>query len=330
MIRWRELFDHIRIEWRDRGANCARGRVNCQCPWCGKNDPSFHLTISEETGGYYCLRAPLTHRGKSLPYLLICLGIPGYEIDGLMSAYTDNTIEVKAKPRQEAVDWRKFDPACDVDMCLDYLGSRGFADPAEVCREYDLRFTRYGRYSWRLLFPLMTNGNISGLTGRALRSSQDPRYLTNDPFGCSIFLPMAFPNACLVLIEGPMDALAAAVAAKPHAFAITNPRITPAAILGLSLPVERRLYLATLAKGASSVIYVPDDDQAHSDTYRLIDELQGTPGFGFIKLARSPAGTKDLAKFYQDDQEGLQKWLKKNASSQNGTARHSNPMRQTL
>lgn len=308
MIRWRQLFDHLGIEWKDRGSNCSRGHVNIPCPQCGRNDPSYHLTISEETGEYYCYRSP-HHSGRSLPWLLICLQVTPSEIDGLISEFSDDQYVARSAPRQKRVDWAKFESAADSQICLDYLASRGFDNPRSICLQYDLRFTKYGDNAWRLLFPLTTLTDTVGLTGRALRSHQKPRYLTNDPYGSSIYQPR-MSGRILLLCEGPFDALAAAVAG-------TDVSIATTAILGTSLPVERRMHLAKLAREAIRVIYVPDGDQSRADTYRLVEELEGTPGIDKVAVLSLP-GFKDIAEFYQQNRMGAVEWISRIGSSQHG------------
>lgn len=57
-----ELLDKKHIEYRTRGVNVSKGNVNIKCPWCGHDDPSFHLGIEPNKGVYGCRRNP-THKG---------------------------------------------------------------------------------------------------------------------------------------------------------------------------------------------------------------------------------------------------------------------------
>jgi hypothetical protein len=325
MIRWRQLFDSLRIEWKDRGSNCSRGHVNISCPQCGRNDPSFHLSINEEDGAYYCYRQPGHHSGRSLPWLLICLQVEPHEIDHIIAEFSDDRQVARSAPTQKSVDWRKFESATEVQICLDYLEGRGFANPKMTCLAYDLRFTRFGNNAWRLLFPLTTANSATGVTGRALREHQSPRYLTNDPFGCSIYLPRASSARMLLVCEGPFDALAAAAVAVDEALPVM-----PAAILGTSLPIERRMHLARLAKQVEKIIYVPDQDQSRADTYRLIESLEGTPGIDQVAVYELPSDYKDIAKFYETDKTGVRKWMRNVTSSLNGNSQPSKSMHSNM
>jgi hypothetical protein len=308
MIQWRQLFDSLNIEWKDRGKNCSRGHVNISCIFC-KDDPSQHLTISEETGQYYCYRNS-GHGGKSTPWLLLHLGVESYQIDQIISDFSDERkTAAPIEKRVEYIEWDKFEAASDYQICLDYLELRGFDNPEAICKRYDLRFTKYGTHSWRLLFPLTAVGKKTGFTGRALRSSQSPRYLTNDPFSCSLFQPNPKSTHCLFLCEGSFDALVVAEA---------DPFFSSKAMLGISLPIERRMCLAELAKLSTEIFYCPDADQSRASTYRLIEELEGTPAIRNVRLAILPEGSKDLAQFYESDKEGMKQWLKKLRTFQRG------------
>jgi hypothetical protein len=304
MIAWRALFDTLRVPWRDRGSNCSRGHVNVSCPWCGRLDPSFHLTIREDTGEYYCLRTPGSmHSGKSLPWLLIGLGADPSEIDALIEEHTDHTQprSLVAVPAR-IVPWDRFDPAGDHEAALDYLASRGYADPAKIAARFDLRFTKVGRFAWRILLPLSGPGDLGStiaFTGRAIRS-QTPRYLTNDSVGGSLY-------------------------------AVTSGTVRIVALQGTAFPIEKKLYLSHLTRQLWTIImcegpfdaltlslanpalppgafYIPDRDQSVSDTYRLITELESIPSMPHIIRLELPGRHRDLGEMAANVQE-IRQWL---------------------
>ena len=296
MIAWRSLFDSLRVPWKDRGSNCSRGHINIRCPWCGLADPSQHLTINEESGAYYCLRTPgKTHSGRSLPWLLLGLDVDSRQIDGLIEEHSDRRRQppqLVAAPSR-ILDWHKFEIGSGRDEVTEYLSSRGFDGPREVAARFGLRFTQYGRFSWRVLLPLTCpkdRGEVLAFTGRALRGQQ-PRYLTNDPMEGSLYVPPRARGSTVIV-----------------------------ALLGTALPAEKKLHLAEVCKSAPSmilcegpfdaltlawgipnlslvpgrVLYVPDADQSVSDTYRLIEELEGIPGMPRVVRFELPRGYGDI------------------------------------
>jgi len=78
IVDWRRLLPRLGVAWTDRGANHAKGNVNIKCPFCGPQDPSYHMSVSEEKPAYYCYRNT-QHRGQNLfvllhkPQNLICI-----------------------------------------------------------------------------------------------------------------------------------------------------------------------------------------------------------------------------------------------------------------
>lgn len=300
------MLDALRVPWRDRGSNCSRGHVNVKCPWCGNQDPSQHLTIKEETGEYYCFRAPQLHSGKSLPWLLLGLGQRPAQIDGIIHEFSDGRNE--REPRfftavtHTPVRWERFEPAYNFTPALDYLRERGFHRPDVLSRDFDLRFTRTGRMAWRILLPLSTGGDVTGCVGRGIRTGQTPRYLTDDPFEGSVYIPSySETTELLMFLEGPIDALVAAVDNDPA-------EVMPVGILGLALPPERLMTISNLARGAKRAVFVQDADQPASAAYRLIDQLLQIPWLSSVERAEPPPRRKDVGELAGHRGE-LKTWL---------------------
>ncbi len=303
MIAWEALFDAIHISWRTSGANCSRGHINCRCPWCGNLDPSYHLTISRESGAYFCLRTPgKLHSGRSLPWLLLGLGVEPHDIDGLIEEHTDRRAppQLLATPAR-ILDWDRFQPAADEPAAIEYLRERGYRDPRNVAARFGLRFTRTGRFAWRLLIPLYspgTEGSILAFTGRSIRG-QIPRYLTNDPINGSLFAPWMTAASTALWCEGPMDAIPVAMASVG---------VMPVALLGTAMTAEKKLHIGTIARRVGRHFYVPDADQSISNTYRLIAEMEEVPGVGAVERLPLPAGFKDIGEMAGNELE-IQTWL---------------------
>lgn len=306
VVRWRALLDALHVPWYDRGPNTSRGHISCKCPWCGNADPSHHLSINESNGAYRCYRDPQLHAGWSLPWLLLALGVNSRQIDGLLTEFAGGaparTLEgIPARP----VEWERYAPAGGDTAALEYLRLRGYPDPAYVCRAFDLRFTRFGRMAWRILFPLDAGGETLGVIGRATRSTMEPRYLSQDPYGGCLYIPPHRNTSVLLLCEGAFDALTAVFAA-PHI-------VTAAAILGTDIPDARKLTLDLLARDMNRVVYIPDTNHVPSATYRLIKELESLPHIQHIDRAPLPRG-KDMGE-WASDLGGLRQWIEENFGS---------------
>jgi hypothetical protein len=308
-VDWRGLFSELDVTWRDRGANCSRGRINIRCPWCGEDDPSFHLTIDEEGGGYYCFRQPQTHRGRSLPWLLRGLHVASARVDALLAHYArdhkqNETHTQKTPQREHPYNWDRFDSAAQYPTAVEYLRGRGYRDPAGLCRDFDLRFTKTGRMSWRVLLPLTAGNDVTGVTGRTI-TNDSVRYFTDDPYDGSLYLPHGVVvTRVLMVFEGPLDALTIARIVRPD-------EVVPAALLGLAVPPSRLLTLTGIARHAEQMIYVQDGDQPRSNVYRLIrelDKVRAVAKMDVLRRVSSPAGSKDVGELAAQEGE-LRRWL---------------------
>lgn len=318
MILWRSLFDALRVPWKDRGPNCSSGRVNISCPWCGDQDPSFHLSIDESTSAYFCMRTPGSHHsGRSVPWLLLGLKVHPTEIDALVAQHSDEHPPPRlTTSRVQVLDWDKFESAADHEAPLDYLRQRGYASAEGLARRYDLRFTRVGRHAWRVLMPLtcpQDGYRVTAFTGRTIRD-QTPRYLINDPSGASLYLPtdLGMGRVCVAALQGTAltqeKRLHLSMLAGRHDALV----MCEGPFDALTLVASRSPLLAAL-RGA---YYVPDSDQSDSDTYRLIHELEMSlrmPGRDIPHMPRVtrlqlPPYYKDLGEFADDPSE-VTRWL---------------------
>lgn len=238
---WLPLLRDRRIPYIERGPNVKRGEVNIKCPWCGAADPSQHMGINLETGWYACWRVNPGHGGKSPVRLLMMLLRVGYsearEIAGLGADYVDpegfdalaaRLLRGEAPPGKqvrksaEFLAWDKYfvDIRDDVRSrrWWNYLyAKRGFRaeDIVPLCRQYQLKAARGGRWDARLVIPYFVEGRLVSWTGRAIGESA-VRYLD-----LSIEESIVPPKHCLlngdcgldpkrhtlVVVEGPLDVL---------------------------------------------------------------------------------------------------------------------------
>ena len=45
-LKLRSFLDDLNVEYIDSGKNHKAGNINIRCPYCGEEDPSYHLGIS--------------------------------------------------------------------------------------------------------------------------------------------------------------------------------------------------------------------------------------------------------------------------------------------
>lgn len=239
-IDWRALLSHLRVDWIDRGRNCAKGRVNINCPYCF-DDPSYHLTISEASGSWHCYRDP-GHWGN--PHKLVKKLCGDHRLAWVL---LDDYALDKAPALREVVgpksgEWEALRPAWESDRMLDYLAGRGFDDPAMAARVGDLRYAPEGKWAARLLFPLYDwSGMVKSWTGRDIRAGAGQKYLSREcPELGGLFSGSIGPRRKLILVEGPIDALKINVArwkdrARLSAIGANGKALTPERLLALKM-----------------------------------------------------------------------------------------------
>lgn len=309
-VDWRRLFDGLGVTWTDKGRNARRGNVSIQCPFCGDEDPSQHMLVSESNRGWYCLRNPQRHRGRDyIPLMQRLLPEQGRrQVIALLNQY--NTLEavaeyksVRAEPSEIEAKWSRFRPAYDSQRCVDYLGKRGFPEPETVCRQYDLRYAPVGQWAMRLLIPITdAAGTVVSWTGRAMRDDLTLRYDMPPTGNDALYVPGPMKAVGLV-VEGPMDALKAAVAAN-------RLPIAPVAVLGLGFNEARARQLSTLSLQCHSMYLCLDAsvDPVASNLRRgrygiaapagphraIMAALAGRRHLLYIERLRLPRGYDDL------------------------------------
>lgn len=199
MLDIKQLLDKYRIQYREHGANCARGHANISCPFC-KNDPSWHMSINLASGQYYCFRNP-RHAGNLVGYLLRQLNIPFKEYVG--QKLSEGIREYEEDKRDYSAA-KYFEPGEESIEVLNYLKSRLFTNPSEVCKQFELKFSRQGEWAGRLIIPL-----TAGWTGRAMRQHIEPRYdaWTNE----NGFFLFKHGSDSVIVVEGALDAMKVAV-----------------------------------------------------------------------------------------------------------------------
>lgn len=235
MLDLRRLFDKHRIFWRDHGANTSKGNINISCPFC-KNDPSMHMAIAEDGSGWYCWRNS-RHQGAGLGYLFHVLKIP---TEGLPKT-SKQLLQPVELPNVDFSAWRGFDSAVESQDVLDYLEFRGFTQPRQVVKQFNLRYAKEGKWACRMIAPL-----TSGWTGRAIFPHLQPRYLSQTD-GTGLFAQGR--SSSVILVEGPLDAM--------RLSSLTS-QFTVVATLGQRMSPTLMMHLRAL--GTQSIYLIPDAD----------------------------------------------------------------------
>lgn len=290
---WRALFDEIHIPWRDRGKNTSRGNINVCCPLC-QNDDGFHMGISETKNAYYCFRNP-RHSGTNVIGLLCLLGVSRSRAIGLLNAYKSSARYIAPVRKESLSDveskWRQFFAASESARCVDYLErDREIPNALHVCRRYDLRYAREGKWANRLLIPIRVNDVVVSWTGRAIRSSLLPKYyMMPGSVDSLIYMPRP-ARKHLIIVEGPLDALKGAIATE-------HLDVSFLALLGKNLSYDR-MFRIKQACVKTETIYLSLDNSSDvfiTHTYQYINALAAHFNNCYVSRMRIPAVYKDVA-----------------------------------
>ena len=178
----KQYLEDKNIPYTTSGKNVTKNWINISCPFCG--DRSNHLGISLESLGFNCWVCG--EKGNIYKLVMHLEEISYYQARTLLEKYPADT----RKGYQQVSNLR--DPARSIslegfdiiapDLHADYLKNRGF-NPEEIQRKYQIRFCyQIGRFPYRIIIPVILNGEIVNLTTRDVTGEQSPKYknLSND------------------------------------------------------------------------------------------------------------------------------------------------------
>jgi len=235
---WTRFLEENNIHYVTRGPNTKRGEVSIQCPMCGADDPSEHLGINLKTGKWGCHRDS-GHRGKA-PRTLIkaLLGCSSPQAGSIVKQYSHSdpdTLEaalavleadangnvaheedVARKAKHQALgpqfdDFYHIKSRGITKRFFTYLMERGYDDPQEIIKRYELRCAMTGRYKDRIIIPVRHSGELMGWTSRAIGNPKNaPRYLaSSDEVKVTVFNydQIKEGGERLFIVEGPFDAI---------------------------------------------------------------------------------------------------------------------------
>ena len=229
---WAQFCERYRIDYRDHGANVGADHIVIQCPFCGRNDPGMHMSISTEGKGWHCWRNN-NHAGVNPNRLIMQLlnidftsaaaisgtskgyqSQPPVQAKSLVGKVNDIFKATLTTTPASPIEFPKT--ACPLTTLHRsaipyqlYLRRRGITDMTDLA-DWDIRFdNRDPRWHGRILFGVRHNTHLVAMTGRAVGTRSSPRYLAEGPVDQHLIWADRFPNKAdtLILTEGPFDAL---------------------------------------------------------------------------------------------------------------------------
>lgn len=300
LMDWIQLFEDSSIEYVTRSPNTKRGEVSVKCPWCGSEDPSFHLGVNLTNEVWGCHRN-VAHRGKS-PIRLIAalLGVSTPQARLIAAQYGRSdpdtlldfalTSEAPKADERAVVDLSQFEgfklirPDGTGTKYWDYLASRGFHCVADLVFRYGLRYTTTGRWKDRILIPINDIHGLVGWTGRAItpRPVVAPRYLSSSSaikstlWQCDVLYQ---GGDVLFVCEGPVDAMKVDYYGRPYGAKAT-------CVFGTHAGMEQLSILSKLRHRFGRIVLLFDPD-AVEQIYNVSEWLPN------VVIGAIPSGVED-------------------------------------
>jgi hypothetical protein len=322
---WKRFCLQHSIPFVTSGPNTAAGNINIHCPFCGVSDPSQHLGLSLNPRKPYwgCWRNK-EHRGKVPTYLIQTLLGCGPQLalsliaDGDAAPLDDfeSTARDLLHPEEEEQrlaetlpPWPpQFKPITNTGISKRFYRylyiNRGFnVDLPKIIRQYSLCYALSGQFSWRILFPIIVNGELATWTGRDITGTSQLRYKTLSnkkelaelqgfPVPARINIKETLFNVdelaeggeALVITEGPMDALKVDAYMRQH-------DVRGTCLFGKTVQPNQFYLLSRVARNFHHVYVMLDKGEfvAASQLAAAIAEVIGKP----VYAATLTEGAKD-------------------------------------
>lgn len=168
--------DHSIRTWIE-GKNCQGGWINIQCPFC--NDHSNHGMFSLEWDSYRCWRCGKHSITEVIRELLSVDWRKAKEIKKEYYSDTQTTFINRKKRNDLQIEMDLALPEFSAELepiHKKYLRKRGFS-PKEIIDLWRVKGTKHlGSYRFRIIIPIILDGNIVSYQGRDITDQQELRY----------------------------------------------------------------------------------------------------------------------------------------------------------
>lgn len=309
---WVRFFEENNIPYVTQGPNTKRGEISIKCPFCGDDDPSEHLGINLVNGKWGCHR-DASHRGTAAARLVrVTLNCSSSIATKIVSQYShadpdeldaalislekansllpieegERAVSEKEVKTQFA-KFHKIRPRGVTKRFFRYLQNRGYDNPQNIVKDYDLRCANVGRYADRIIIPVYHDSCLLGWTSRAIVDPRSaPRYLASSGDIKTTVLnydELKKGGDRLFIVEGPFDAIR--MHGRVGSYPLTDVTISATCTFGTSVTVAQCALLRRLSK-------------EFDETYILFDEgadgpAQSLADWAGVRVAYLPPGVKD-------------------------------------
>lgn len=206
------IFDGIsffidnNIPYNQISTNISQGWVGLRCPFCP--DTSDHLGFNLQSGAFSCW-----HCGAHSPLETIeaLLHVSRSEAMGVFKKYLTTGISFYKEKKRASASKVELPPQKFTPVEQKYLEKRNLTD--HHVSYYDIRGGGlFGKWAYRIVFPIYYNGMIVSATGRII-ADVEPKYYTLPPkdevvHHKDIFFGLDYvPGRAAAIVEGPLDAI---------------------------------------------------------------------------------------------------------------------------
>lgn len=239
MIGLRDALRMRGIQFKDHASDRNEIRLCCPRPACG--DTTFRFGVNVATGQAHCFNCDYRSR-NSIKALMKWLALQPVSIE--QEEAQKKKLEEIDLPEGSVALGKKPKMSIWTRKAFTYLQARGMSQQDMIDKRVIL--TEIGKYSHRVVFPVIVKKRVVGLVARSIIKSQKPKYLNTRGMK-SIWNIPGKPMESVILCEGVFKALA---------LEKMFDRFSVGALLGHSIT---QIQIEQL-KGAKLVLIWPDPD----------------------------------------------------------------------
>lgn len=162
------------IEFKTSGSNTTKGWAQLNCPFC--HDPSFHLGVNLSSGLFHCWVC--SQKGGSNKLIKELLSVNYYEAEKIIAEFdTDKEIEEEKIELKSKLEVPSEFTTELLDLHRQYLIGRKF-NPDFLQNKYGIMAAyQTGRFAYRIMIPVLLNGELVNFTGRDVTGLQKSKYM---------------------------------------------------------------------------------------------------------------------------------------------------------